>query len=58
MEFILGGDPMDRDSFPELKVEFLTDKKINISHDFMNYRHYFYEIILQKMGPNNQWRDL
>ena len=34
IEFILGGDPMDRDSFPELKVEFLTDK---INHSIGYY---------------------
>lgn len=58
VEFILGGDPIDEDSVPDLKVEYLNDDLISLSHNFSNYRYYFYEIVLQKMGVENQWEDL
>ena len=58
VEFILGGDPIDVASVPDLKVKYLNDDVILLSHDFSNYRYYFYEIVLQKMGLENQWEDL
>jgi len=58
IEFVLGGHPLSANVTPQLQIEIGQEKEIKIQYDSLNFRYYFYEITLQKMGSDNVWKEL